>query len=398
MRDAGTRSCEIGGTDLEAVQTILTRASQTAGREVAVLMVNAGAHDGEDESITFGFVSSRSNEWFKAEAKGWDGLFPSFNPKQDHAARRDLAREIWHCLPDPVQALLDPRSPDHAQVWISGDERYSAFPWELLRFDDGAEDYLGLHQALPRIGSVLAPALERVLLKEQLGRGAKTAAIIAAQTTGDTPLEGVLREAQTLQRRLPDIGGAVPVYDTGEYAHDGLMRQALEARPDILYYTGRGAIIGNEEVLVLHTEKPRGPLPQDKITYFGRYQLDDLAMARGGSQLLDHAPLVVLNSCMTGRTKDHGGKREDMIDALLSHGAGAVLATALPIYDGVGEALGQALFSDETIARPTVGENIVAARRQLARGRCSDITSPFWGAWGMVHVHGRALATHPLHS
>ena len=88
------------------------------------------------------------------------------------------------------------------------------------------------------------------------------------------------------------------------------------------------------------------------------------------------------------------GYREDLVHAFLHHGAGAVLATALPILDDVGEALGRALFNAAALARPTIGALVVEARRQLARGACADIDSVRWGAWGMVHLHGNANATH----
>ncbi len=103
-----------------------------------------------------------------------------------------------------------------------------------------------------------------------------------------------------------------------------------------------------------------------------------------------------MNSCLTGATRDYGGFREDLVHAFLHHGAGAVIATALPILDAVGEALGRALFDPAALAQPTIGSLVVEARRQLARGACADIDSVRWGAWGMVHIHGNANASPPL--
>lgn len=80
----------------------------------------------------------------------------------------------------------------------------------------------------------------------------------------------------------------------------------------------------------------------------------------------------------------------------LHQGATAVVATALPIYDSVGEALGKAMFSEDTLSRPTLGDWIVAVRRQLARGECADSRSTKWGAWAMVHLHGNAFAAPSL--
>jgi hypothetical protein len=201
-----------------------------------------------------------------------------------------------------------------------------------------------------------------------------------------------------LKECIPAIGGVLTFSsgNTGEDAHDELMRQAIDTTPAVLYFSGHGTTVGNEEVLVLHRKTAQGPRFKDKISYFGRYQLDEIARNNDVKVLFSNSPLVVLNSCTTGRTREYGGQREDLVQSFLRHGAGAVIASALPIDDSVGEALGRSIFSPQALTKPTIGTLIVEVRRQLAAGLCEDIQKSTWGAWGMVHLHANASDIPPF--
>lgn len=317
---------------------------------------------------------------------GVDHREPARTP---HTRERNLARPSRHRSGGPV-----PGSPQSHEILISGDRFWAAFPWELLLFGDGDHEHLGLHKALPRCGSVLAPALQRQFAAEALGSGDRRMAVVAPHTTGRIPLVGVEREIAALETLAPAASG-VFVVKTGEAAHDRLMIEAIRTEPAILYFSGHGTIVNNEELLVLHRD-PRPRNPRENISYFGADNLHRMALEQPDRPLFPHAPLIVMNSCLTGRTREFGGFREDLVYALLDHGAGAVIATALPILDDVGEALGRALFDPAALAEPTVGSLVVEARRQLAQGACADIDSVRWGAWGMVHIHGNANAIPPL--
>ena len=366
LRDGDACSSALGMADCQATQGVLADWHQRTGRPHALLVPTSGA---SDDTLTLGLITAQQMQWWRLSCQGWEALFPK--EKGDcPASRFALARKIWTSLPPALQDALAPTTSEAGEILVSGDTFWSAFPWELLRFGDGGDDFLGLHRGLARIGPILAPRLSVQLQERRLGGGNKQMAVIAPHTTGKTILTGVL----------------------GEAAHDGWMREALAANPAILYYSGHGGIVANEEVLLLHTEPGEGK-PQGLISYFGAYHLNN-ALAQGAS--FSHAPLVVLNSCVTGRTREHGGQREDLVSALLNQGAGAVIASALPIYDSVGEALGEALFSEAALTQPTMGAYLVEARRQLARGICRDTGKPTWGAWGMVHLHGNALGTPPL--
>ena len=393
MRDGHAQSRELGQNDLSATQRLLNCLSRRAGRDVAILVPTRGHGD----TITLGLISASNSKWWRMPSNDLTELIAEDARTADHRHQHQIARRIWHELPEALQKALAPTSPTSFEVLISGDPLWSLFPWELLRFGEGSMDYLGLHRALPRIGSILAPSLERTFAATNLGNGRRMA-IVAPHTTGTKPLLGVEIEIEALESRIPEVGGELVENDTtGSAAHDGLMRRAIKASPDMLWYSGHGAIVANEEVLVLHAETPLGDGPRDKITHFGAYQLSEIASRRGGGPLFDHASLVVLNSCMTGRVREHGGQREDLVEAFLKQGAGAVIATALPIFDSVGEALGRAMFSKSAIARKKLGDLVVEVRRQLANGVCADIDRPTWGAWGMVHLHGNAFAAGPFH-
>ena len=386
LRDGDARSSALGRADSQATQGVLADLQKSTGRPHALLVPTLGA---SNDTLTLGLITARQMQWWTLSCQGWEALFLGEPPP---ASRLALARQIWESLPLALQKALSPTITEVSEILVSGDPFWSAFPWELLPFGDGEEDFLGLHRGLTRIGPILAPRLSAQLQERTLGGGNKQMAVIAPHTTGKTILTGVLGEVAALKARIPQVGGELIGCETGEAAHDGWMREALAANPAILYYSGHGGIVANEEVLLLHTE-PGEDKPQGLISYFGAYQLKN-ALAQGAS--FSHAPLVVLNSCVTGRTREHGGQREDLVSALLSQGAGAVIATALSIYDSVGEALGEALFSEAALTQPMMGAYLVEARRQLAQGICRDREKPTWGAWGRVHLHGNALGTPPL--
>jgi hypothetical protein len=278
-------------------------------------------------------------------------------------------------------------------ILISGDSFWSAFPWELVRFGDREDEHLGLHHALPRVGSILGQHLQEQLAAKRLGAGDGGMAVIAPHTTGERPLHGVLDEVAEIRERMPEH--VLAVCQTGDAAHDGLLRSVIRSAPDIFYFSGHGTIVSNEELLVLHTDWTAKPRPPAPITYFGAYHLDEMAKAGGDGTLLPNTPLVVLNSCYTGRTRAYGGRREDLVEAFLRHGAGAVISTSLPIYDSVGEALGRALLAPNALRCSDIGSMLVTARRVLALGHCRDLDSPQWGAWGMIHLHGNGWASLP---
>ena len=392
LRNGATRSSTVKVTDLAATQLALAEIERASKNPCALLMPNTGA---DEEKMILGLITAHRCLWFIVPTDGWGALLRGNNDGVSPIELRALARNIWKQLPDVIQSALSPEGPGSHEILISGDSFWSSFPWELLRFADGDSDYLGLHKALPRIGSVLASDIERQLAGQVLGCNDGRVTVIAPHTTGKVPLDGVEREFAALKKFVPAAGGVLVNSESGEAAHDRLMNDAIKAQPSILYFSGHGTIMQNEELLVLHRD-PRPDNPRENKTYFGAYHLKGIAKELGKDRVFENAPLIVMNSCMTGRTHDHGGFREDLVSAFLDEGAGTVIASALPIYDSVGEAFGCALFSGTALAQPTVGGLVVEARRQLAFGECSDISSPKWGAWGMMHIHGNAEARPPL--
>lgn len=150
----------------------------------------------------------------------------------------------------------------------------------------------------------------------------------------------------------------------------------------------------NEELLVVHRDLENANALTPTVP-IGKQQL------RAWSEGLDRPlfaqrPLIVLNSCVTGRSRQAGGAREDLVHSLLALGAGAVVASALPIYDAVGQALGESLFDPRINDAQDAGTAVLQARRHLAAGLCAEPSGPFWGAWSMIHLHGNAQAHLPF--
>lgn len=201
-------------------------------------------------------------------------------------------------------------------------------------------------------------------------------------------------EIESVKQAVEARGGNIVAFAKGSEASDLEIERQISFQPDVFYYSGHGTIVHEEELLVLHRDMS-AQNALSSVSYFGKEHLMLLAEHQGG-QLFSQRPLIVLNSCLTGRARQVGGAREDLISTFLALGAGAVIATALPIYDVIGKALGEALFDPDIAQAGDIASVVVGTRRRLARELCADVDSPFWGAWGMIHLHGSARATLPF--
>lgn len=391
MRDGQAHSSSIGLSELQKTQAWLKQQTEQHGFPHRLLVANRGS----GEQLVLGLIDQTECRFVALQSEAWLELFPVNKDAEDHEPRRQLARELWQSLPSAFQAALTPAQASKPFIMISGDQLWSAFPWELLRFGEGSEDYLGLHHALPRLGAIQAKDLLSQLSLSELGQGTGKIAILAPYDTNPRkPLDGVVDEIKSVIKAVKARGGRVVAFARRKKASDLELIRQINLQPDIFHYSGHGAIVREEELLVLHRDKSeRHALTP--ITYFGKEHLVSLAEQQGG-QLFPQHPLILLNSCVTGRSRQAGGAREDLISTLLTLGAGAVIASALPVYDLIGKALGEALF-DPTIAQTNdIASVIVGARRRLASELCSDVESPYWGEWGLIHLHGNARATLPF--
>jgi tetratricopeptide (TPR) repeat protein len=395
LRDGDIRSSCITQTDLINTQKWLETQETSRGINCQILVANHGRYG---EPI-FGLIDKNSCEFFNLRkiALDWELLLPTIDDlssrSADSTARHLLARQCWQALPVVIQNALLLKSEDNNFTFISGDSFWSAFPWELLRFGDSYEDYTGLHQVLLRIGALQAERLEEQLSVEQLGDGSGTMSVLAPFDAGkfSDVLFGVIDEVSAVRRAVEARGGEIVAFASGTSANSLEIENQLRLEPDIIYFSGHGAVIHNEEVLVLHDSDINKFTP----VYFGKKDIELLAEHSGNGIFSQH-PLIVLNSCHTGRAHSFGGAREDLVAAMLSQGAGAVIASALPVIDEVGKALGEALFDPNIATQRDIGSVVLGVRRHLALQVYKDLNSPCWGAWGMIHLHGSGLAKMPF--
>ncbi len=390
MRDGQARSAAIGQGEMRATQDWLGRQSEHGGFFHRLLIPS----NGSDGQLVLGLIDLEGCRFISLQSEVWKGLSPGYQTITNHLTRRQLARELWQSLPDAFQSVLAPTPGRKQFIAISGDPFWSAFPWELLRFGEGDEDYLGLHYALPRLGAIQAKDLQSQLSLTELGQGGGRISVLAPFDTGLLPLTGVVGEIESVKQTVEMRGGGVVAFAKGSDASDLEIERQIGLQPDIFYYSGHGTIIQEEELLVLHRDLSTQNT-MSSTTYFGKEHLANLAERESGELFPQH-PLIVLNSCLTGRARQAGGAREDLISTFLALGAGAVIATALPIYDVIGKALGEALFDPATARASDIASVVVGTRRRLAREVCADVESQFWGAWSMIHLHGNARATLPF--
>lgn len=391
IRDGPARVKDLGRRQLREVQDLLKQQQEQHGVPHRLLVADVGPED----TLTLGLIDQDDTHFVFLQAHGWTDLFPDGNTPDNNPMRLRLAREIWQALPNEFQAALKPTTGKSQWIGISGDPFWNAFPWELLRFGEGAEDYLGLHQALPRLGAIQSQHLEQQLALNTLGlRGGRTTVLAPFDTLVFKRLKGVVEEVDSVKQAVESRGGHMLAFAKGSQATNVEIERHIALEPDIFYFSGHGDVLQDEEVLLLHRDLT-APSSASSLFFFGKEHLVLLSEQRNG-KLFPQRPLVVLNSCMTGRGRDAGGKREDLVSGFLAQGAGAVIATALPIYDDVGKALGQALFDSDLTSAADLASVVVATRRRLAKTICSDVNSPYWGAWAMIHLHGGAHSISPF--
>ena len=310
------------------------------------------------------------------------------DPSARNALIRQLAKDAWMSLPERIRDVLE--SDDH-QVLISGNAYWTMFPWEALCLGDGEQDFLGLRRPLARWGPLTAGALAG-LRRAHFGGGERTASVIAPwDTVPHHLLLGTAIEAARASQSLSGLGyelrpGGRPWLGTAATAE--VMNAVLRDPPAVIHFTGHGGIVGNEEVVLLWD-----PLREYEVFRYGRAQFEQLKAATGDpvGKLLPNGPLVVLNSCVTGRTRAHGGQREDLASALLAEGAAAVVASPLPIYDRVGLALGTRLYAQDGDG---IGQTVLGIRRRLAATVCAQ-RPRLWSAWMLIACHGNPYARLP---
>jgi len=169
------------------------------------------------------------------------------------------------------------------------------------------------------------------------------------------------------------------------------MDTVLGDPPAVIHFTGHGGIDGNEEVMLLWDS-----VREHEVSRYGRAQFEQVKAARGrpDGKLLVNGPLVVLNSCVTGRAREHGGKREDLASAFMAEGAAAVIASPFPISEGVGVALGTDLYGQDDDG---IGEAVLRIRRHLAATVCAE-DPRLWPAWMLIACHGNPYACCPHQS
>lgn len=302
----------------------------------------------------------------------------------DESALERAAGEAWEALPEEVRAYCRPV--DGHIVLICGDGSWSNFPWEGLKTGPGALDVLGMRMPLVRHAS-LDPASFSALAGVVIGGSARAAAVVCPWDVPPAPLPSARDEADAVAGILVRNGyaGAAGTllrlgYDAGAEG----MAQAIAARPDVLHYCGHGMVRHGEEVLALRGDGAAVP--------FGRREVDSV-LVQAGLAGTPRPGLAVLNCCFGGRVRSHGGRREDLVAAMMRADAAVVVASAMPLDDVSAAVLGVCIHHPAGRGDETVGDIVMRARRIVAA--CArEAGLPAWPAWTHVTCHGNPLAVY----
>jgi len=349
---------------------------------------------GLDEDLLLGIVDKNEFKYFVVTSINWKSLFPKNDPRDNLLERQKCASENWKKLPKEVREWLIPSNNKNSHLVICGDAIWSAFPWELLQFSSGSTDYLGLHYALPRVPCILPEDINNYLTKTTLGSNEGLVSVLAPWDTNyENLLTQIIGEVDALKKVVNEKGARIISFSIGTDATDKEFERQIEMKPDVIYFCGHGMVVNGQEMLILHNENQKNA--RSPFCLYGKRQLSYLS-EKSSEKIFPQKPLIVLNSCQSGRVTQSGGEREDLIYHLLSNGAGAVVASAMPIYDIVGKAVGESLFLAENGKNAELSSVIVSLRRNLRKTVCKDLNSPHWGAWGFIHLHGNVNALLPF--
>jgi CHAT domain/Tetratricopeptide repeat len=281
-----------------------------------------------------------------------------------------LGSAAWKALPQSFRDVLHPNS--NVEVLISGDSYWAAFPWEALRFGDGEQDYLGWWRALARWSPLTARTLSTLGVVSSAGQQRTAAVLCPWDLISNRPLPGARAEAAALGRDMPQLGFTLAPGSPamGPDATVQSLAASLRGGVSVFHYTGHGGIIGNEEAMLLHGGA------------IGSAEVRDLSRS---STIFAEGALVVLNSCLTGRVRDYGGRREDLAGTFLEEGARGVVASALPVADPIGQILGTAIYP--CAAGRSMGKAL-AGMRKIVAWLAADVNSNSYPTWTMLQYHG----------
>jgi len=380
---------------LVAAQEALSNTEQLVEMPLRLVIVEKLA----DDHILFGVLSSDTQQFsyeittdFVPSARSLFALL--HDPFTDSSALRrgvdsdqaiELGEDSWVSLPEFVQDALEPTGKH--DVLLCGDPDSLDLPWEAMRFGSKDDDWLGLHRTLTRVPCLSEDVLTR-LGPEACGGNDRSAAVVCPwDIPNQVPLPEALAEAMEVTELLrsasvdlvpdgePLLGSAADI----KGFHTVLMRS-----PAIIHFAGHGDIVRDEVNLVL-----RNSDGDNGDTLFGRHDMVEVKKASSRPSVFSSRPLVVLNACWAGRSRDFGGQREDLASAFLAEGASCVIAYPTPVHDDVGRMLGTLLYVPAM--HDSRGLAFTFKRvRSLVQRKCRGTS--YWWTWFWMRYQGNPYA------
>jgi tetratricopeptide (TPR) repeat protein len=280
-------------------------------------------------------------------------------------------RDFWSALPPPVQELLE--NPPLGGIVLSCDADTGLLPFELLTPSGRPADFLGLHTQISRIPGerLFCTCDDRYVVD---GAGHPAALVFGNPWPGwshngsAVPYLGAAQdEAVSLDKHLTKLGfrsvGSDSIATLAEAASLESFLLGLRAGPSIVHFSGHGGATSADEYLIF----ARG----------GRLRAQELEQ----NPAFSCNPLVVLNSCISGRLRAHGGAFRGLPIAFLQLGAASVIASTFALGDRSAATMTSRLYQTLSTGAP-VGEALLDARRAMHQegATCSQ--------WGFPVIYG----------
>ncbi|MDO9599353.1 MAG: CHAT domain-containing protein [Azoarcus sp.] len=293
------------------------------------------------------------------------------------ADAREVGRQLYESLfAGPYRPLLDQhlRSIDPQRgeglrfvINTTATPDLGRLPWEFI-YSPAQDDFLFSDRMKPVVRWLDVDAPPPTLAVTPPLR-----LLIASAAPAGRPDLAVGEELAQLDTALGELagGGLVQVTRLAHTSLESLDTALLQHRPHVLHFIGHGDFTGDDGMIVLEAENPRGaadPIAGRQLAILLRNHLASLR-------------LVFLNSCM-GATTSHRDPFGGVAQNLIRRGIPAVIAMQFAIPDQAAIALARHFYRYLAAGQP-VDTALTSARAFLyARGYAVE--------WGAPALHMRA--------
>lgn len=283
----------------------------------------------------------------------------AFGKSAPNQTIRTMMSKAFDLLPPEVQEIV--AGGDTRTIFISPCPNTIDFPFELLLppHDGGERHYAGLSKLFARVHGL--QEFSDLLSHGSVAQGRWT--LVGDPDTGTKQrLEYAMRTTREIKRILDQAGLPVESACAGEATRAWMLERPRDPRLAFFMFSGHGS----ETTLAAAATECVSVADLTKVAWRER-------------------PLLHLDCCNAGTNPGRGGGNFTGLPAeCLRRGAGAILASAHPLYDSTAAVFSRELYASLLTEHSTLGNAILQARRQIDRTHGGNpflwATTVLWGS------------------